>query len=102
MAQICGAQSSLACLSTGFSAFLVIGNTIRYVLNPANHALYCFAADTQYPVLASVSNKTFKSSRALRNPFWTLGYDENGLGMGNTGMAVNHRQLMATLMPQPR
>lgn len=45
MAQICGAWSSLACLRTGLSAFLVIGNTIRYILNPANHALYCSAAE---------------------------------------------------------
>lgn len=61
--------------------------------------LFC-CWSTQYPVLAFVSNKTFKSSGTLRNPFWTLGYCENGLEMSDVGTAVNYCQLMATPMPQ--
>lgn len=49
-----------------------------------------------------MANKVLKSSGALRNPFWTLSYDEIGRGMGNAGMSIDHPQLMATLMTQPQ
>lgn len=90
MAQICGAWSSLACLTTGFGAFLVIGNTIRYILNPANHALYCSAAEV-LNILYWLQS-LIKHSRAVTlsgTPFGLSVMRENGLGMGNVGMSVN-------------